>query len=544
MTRPIDVLVIGGGVAGLVAARECAQVGLAVTVIETTDAVGGPVAGHVLDGLTLDSGAESFAVRGGTVASFIEDLGLTDQIVAPNVAGAWLHLPALKQADAAMSVPLPKAGVLGIPGSPLADDVRRVIGWKGALRAYADRLMPVLTIGREHSLGDLVKKRMGQRVLDRLVEPVASGVYTTSAVDLEIDVVAPGLNRALTTAGSLSGAVSALRAGAPAGSNVGGLLGGMASLPAAIVAALQRHDVAILTGTTATALARSGTDDAPTWSVTVTRQADAAPTDPAAPAEPAGQADSAAPADAGAPTDPAAPLARPTDRTPTVSTVPAAERTTSTLTARYLIIATQGAQALRLVNPLGDQFDALAELDWPAPTAVTLTTLVLDAPALDAHPRGTGVLVSADAPDVTAKALTHVTAKWAWVAEAAGPGRHVVRLSYGRAGQPNPTDDLSDKELQALALHDASALLGVPLAAAAVRAFARTEWRDALSPATLGAPERAQQVREAVAATPAMEITGAWLAGTGLASVIPHALEAGDRIRHAALGLTITGPDE
>ena len=532
----IDVLVIGGGVAGLVAARECAQVGLAVTIIEATDAVGGPVAGHVLDGLSLDSGAESFAVRGGTVAAFVEDLGLTDQIVAPNVAGAWLHLPALDSgspsrararakkvaagtalqrpsADASVSVPLPKAGVLGIPGSPLADDVRRVIGWKGSLRAYLDRLMPVLTIGREHSLGDLVKKRMGARVLDRLVEPVASGVYTTSAVDLEIDVVAPGLNRALTTAGSLSGAVSALRSGAPAGSNVGGLLGGMASLPAAIVTALERHNVSILTGTTAETLARSGTDDAPTWSVTVTvtRPADAAPADPADPI------DSADPADVGT--------------------------TTQTITARYVIIATQGAQALRLVNPLGAQFDALAELDWPAPTAVTLTSLVLDAPALDAHPRGTGVLVSIDAPDVTAKALTHVTAKWAWVADAAGPGRHVVRLSYGRAGHPNPTDDLSDVELQALALHDAATLLGVPLPAGCVRAFARTEWRDALSPATLGAPERAQLVHEAVAATPALEITGAWLAGTGLASVIPHALEAGDRIRHAALGLTITAPD-
>jgi len=549
MTRPIDVLVIGGGVAGLVAARECAQVGLAVTIVETTDAVGGPVAGHVVDGLALDSGAESFAVRGGTVASFIDDLGLTDQIVAPNAAGAWLHLPALTKgspsrararasatqiaagqalarpsADTAVSVPLPKAGVLGIPGSPLADDVRRVIGWRGALRAYADRLMPVLTIGREHSLGDLVRKRMGQRVLDRLVEPVASGVYTTSAVDLEIDVVAPGLNRALTTAGSLSGAVSALRAGAPAGSNVGGLLGGMASLPAAIVAALHRHDVGILTGTTATALARSGTEDAPTWSVTVTRQADADPTDP--------------PTD---PTDPTASPAASTDPSPLDGTESAVEQ--ATLTARYIIIATPGAQALRLVNPLGAELDALAELDWPAPTAVTLTTLVLDAPELDAHPRGTGVLVSADAPDVTAKALTHVTAKWAWVAEAAGSGRHVVRLSYGRAGQLNPTDGLSDEELQALALHDASALLGVPLAAASVRAFARTEWRDALSPATLGAPERAQQVREAVAATAALEITGAWLAGTGLASVIPHALAAGDRIRHAALGLSITTPD-
>ena len=514
MNTPIDVLVIGGGVAGLVAARECAQVGLKVTIIETTDAVGGPVAGHILDGLTLDSGTESFAVRGGTVAAFVEDLGLTDQIVAPNVAGAWLHLPTLKSGspvqsrtpgDASVSVPLPKAGVLGIPGSPLADDVRRVIGWSGSLRAYLDRLMPVLTIGREHSLGDLVKKRMGARVLDRLVEPVASGVYTTSAVDLEIDVVAPGLNRALTTAGSLSGAVSALRAGAPAGSNVGGLLGGMASLPAAILAALEHHNVTILTGTTAQSLAHSGTDDAPTWAVTVTRRENA---------------DAAAQIDLAAQTEP-----------------------TDTLTARYVIVATQGAQALRLVNPLGGAFDALAELDWPAPTAVTLTSLVLDAPDLDAHPRGTGVLVSVDAPDVTAKALTHVTAKWAWVAEAAGPGRHVVRLSYGRAGQPNPTDDLTDDELQALALHDASALLGVPLPARSVRAFARTEWRDAVSPATLGAPARAQQVCEAVAATPGLEITGAWLAGTGLASVIPHALQAGDRIRHAALGLTITAPD-
>ena len=518
MTTPIDVLVIGAGVAGLVAARECAQVGLSVTIIEATDAVGGPVAGHVLDGLSLDSGAESFAVRGGTVASFIEDLGLTDQVVVPNVAGAWLHLPALKpnspvqshsEGDASVSVPLPKAGVLGIPGSPLADDVRRVIGWKGSLRAYLDRLMPVLTIGREHSLGDLVKKRMGQRVLDRLVEPVASGVYTTSAVDLEIDVVAPGLNRALTTAGSLSGAVSALRSGAPAGSNVGGLLGGMARLPAAIVAALEHHNVSIVTGTTARSLAHSGTDNKPTWAVTVSRRADADP-DPADPAD----RDAAQ-----------------------------AERTTDTLTARYVIVATPGAQALRLVNSLGAQFDALAELDWPAPTAVTLTSLVLDAPALDVHPRGTGVLVSIDAPDVTAKALTHVTAKWAWVAEAAGPGRHVVRLSYGRAGAPNPTDDLTDDELQALALHDASALLGVPLPAGCVRAFARTEWRDALSPATLGAPERTRRVHEAVAATPGLEITGAWLAGTGLASVIPHALQAGDRIRHAALGLTITAPD-
>ena len=55
------------------------------------------------------------------------------------------------------AAPLPKTGMLGIPANPLGDDVRRIIGWSGALRAYLDRLMPILTIGRAHSLGKLVR---------------------------------------------------------------------------------------------------------------------------------------------------------------------------------------------------------------------------------------------------------------------------------------------------------------------------------------------------------------------------------------------------
>ena len=284
-----DVLVIGGGVAGLVAARACAHIGLSVTVLEATDAVGGAVAGHEVAGMTLDSGAESFAVRRNAVAEFAAELGLTDAIVAPNPAGAWLYLPADGSAAGAVSVPLPQAGVLGIPGSPLADDVRRVIGWGGAWRAYLDRLLPVLTIGRERSLGELVRKRMGRRVLERLVDPVAGGVYSASAVDLEVDVVAPGLNTALTTTGSLSGAVLAMRSAAPAGSAIGGLRGGMSRLVDALRADLDLYGVQVHTGSPVTALTRTGPEDEPAWTVTV-----AAPDATASPAA----------ADAGAPAKP------------------------------------------------------------------------------------------------------------------------------------------------------------------------------------------------------------------------------------------------
>lgn len=537
----IDVIVIGGGVAGLVAARECAHIGLSVTILETTDAVGGAVASHEVAGLTLDSGAESFAVRRGSVADFVAGLGLTEQIVAPNPAGAWLCLPADHRsarsgkgkstnerhaADVAgagvLSVPLPKTGVLGIPASPLADDVRRVIGWGGAWRAYLDRVMPVLKIGREQSLGDMVEKRMGRRVLERLVEPVASGVYSAAAADLEVDVVAPGLNAALTTTGSLSGAVLALRSAAPAGSAVAGLRGGMSSLIGALIADLTHFGVEIHTNTTVTQLDRIGAAETSGWAVTSLTSVPAQPSEPVS-VEPA-------PAESTPTTDvPATDVSTPAD------TPESAEPTT--LNARFVIVAAPGASALDLLAPLGEDFAALAALDWPEPAAVELATLVIDAPALDAHPRGTGVLVAAGTPGVSAKALTHVSAKWEWVAQAAGAGRHVLRLSYGRFNETNPAEGLSDAEFSALALRDASIILGVDLDPAAVQGFARTPWHNALSPATLGARERVQRVRETVEAVPGLEVTGAWLAGTGLASVIPDALAAASRTRHASLGL-------
>jgi oxygen-dependent protoporphyrinogen oxidase len=496
-----DVLVIGGGVAGLVAARECAQLGLSVVVLEAADAVGGAVGSHEVAGLTLDSGAESFAVRGNTVAEFLAALGLTDEIIAPNPAGAWLHLPANRAGGPPVTVPLPAAGVLGIPGSPLATDVIRAIGWSGALRAYADRVMPVLTIGRAHSLGELVEKRMGRKVLDRLVSPVAGGVYATDARDLEVDVVAPGLNKAITTVGSLSGAVAALRTAAPAGSAVRGLTGGMHRLVAALVGDLGRFDVEIRPATRVTGFGPVDTEDPAGTGTTRSWRVDLAPA-----------------ADAG-------------------GSAPAGGTGSRSLEARQVILAVPAAPALALLAPLGPDFAAVAGLDWPAQAGVELATLVLDAPALDAHPRGTGVLVAQDTPGVTAKALTHATAKWSWLAAATAPGRHVLRLSFGRAGAPVPTLGLSDDDLLDLAVHDAAAILGVELTVGQVCGFARTLWSDGLSPATLGAPERISRVREAVGRTPGLEVTGGWLSGTGLASVIPDAMDAGIRSRRAVLDL-------
>ncbi|WP_136057411.1 NAD(P)-binding protein, partial [Microbacterium sp. K24] len=75
------VVVIGGGIGGLIAARECAKVGMRVTMLEETEAVGGAIRRADLGGVVVDAGAESFATRGGHVRALLTELGLTDRVV-------------------------------------------------------------------------------------------------------------------------------------------------------------------------------------------------------------------------------------------------------------------------------------------------------------------------------------------------------------------------------------------------------------------------------------------------------------------------------
>jgi len=521
----IRIAVVGGGIAGLVAAKECAAVGMRVTVFEAAEQAGGVVRRGEADGIVFDAGAESFATRGGHVRALLEDLGLTERIVDPAPGGAWLAgIPGVGAA------PLPKGGILGIPENPFADDVRRIIGWPGAWRAYLDRVRPPLTIGHDRSLGHLVRSRMGARVLDRLVAPVSTGVHSAHPDDIDTDVAAPGLNAALTRTGSLSGAVAELRADAAAkagatqdrrpGAAVQGLDGGMAVLVDALLERLALLGAEVRTGMPVTALDRDG--DAWTVRAEPPAQGDAHAARPAGGATPDGDArpDHAGPVDdAPGPSDSVPADPGPADSVPADSSVP----------YDAVILAVDEVTARGLLGP---HVPALAAVPPGPSPRIEIVTLVLDAPELDAAPRGSGVLTVPGSH--TAKALTHGTAKWPWLRTAAG-GRHVVRVSFGSQGEPPATAGLDDEAAAALALREAAALLGVPLTAAALRGSFRARFAQSQPSASLGAAERRTAAARAIAEAPHAAATGAWLSGTGLAQVIPHARAEAERLRHALL---------
>ena len=201
--------------------------------------------------------------------------------------------------------------------------------------------------------------------------------------------------------------------------------------------------------------------------------------------------------------------------------------------ADYLVLATDGPTVARLIGP--HVSTALPALE-PGPE-VALVTLVVDAPALDKHPRGTGLLVSEEATAVRAKALTHATAKWQWVADAAGPGRHVVRLSYGRGGEDARFSEvaLADEQLITLALRDATRMMDVALTHNNLVDADVVRWRGVLPASTPGHRDRVKEFRERASELGTLSTVGSWAAGSGLVLTVKDTYEQIDRlIYHAA----------
>ncbi len=230
-----DVIVVGGGIAGLVAARRLLIDGHTVILCEASDHLGGAILRHTVGGIDLDAGAESFSTRGGVVTALAAELGLAEAVVNPHTYPGWI------QPTDGAAFALPGMSLNGIPGSPLASDVMAVIGGRAAARAFlGDALLPGTVGSKASSLAELVRIRMGAAVVERLVTPVIRGSRSVAPADLGADEMSPGLRAAMLREGSLARAVRVNQIGAGVRAESAGIRGGLYRLVEELVADLDR----------------------------------------------------------------------------------------------------------------------------------------------------------------------------------------------------------------------------------------------------------------------------------------------------------------
>ncbi|MEW2328335.1 protoporphyrinogen oxidase [Micromonospora chersina] len=230
MARPWRVAIVGGGITGLAAAvrlRDRAPTGTEITVYEQSGRLGGKLRTGELAGGPVEFGAESFLMRdpaGGESAAvtLIRRLGLAGSIVHPTVGQAALVV------DGGLR-PVPGGTLVGVPGD--LDRVAAVA--QPAAAADRDGGAPLLPPDADVSVGALVRDRLGDEVVDRLVDPMLGGVYAGRADDLSLVTTMPALARAARVQHTLVGAVRAAQAAAPRAPGApvfGTLAGGLSTL--------------------------------------------------------------------------------------------------------------------------------------------------------------------------------------------------------------------------------------------------------------------------------------------------------------------------
>lgn len=200
------VVVVGGGVSGLTAAyRLRTRLGPAaeIVLVERGERLGGKLLTRPVAGRDFDLGAEAFLARRPEVLALAEELDLSDRIVHPGPASATVRAGGALRS-------LPKGMFMGVPAS--AEAVREVLSPAGTAAVAAEvHLPPLRPDDADTSVGELLRRRVGDEAVHRLVEPLLGGVYGGSADSLGLRATMPALAERIDAgAGSITDAVSAI----------------------------------------------------------------------------------------------------------------------------------------------------------------------------------------------------------------------------------------------------------------------------------------------------------------------------------------------
>lgn len=192
----MKVAVIGAGITGLAAGYEAAQAGAEVVVYEATERAGGRLLTTDLAGQPVDEGADAFLARVPWATELCQELGLGAELVSPAQRAAFVYSRGALRA-------LPQPNVLGVPLDFDALAASGIVSEEGVDRARQEPDLAGSPLVGDESVGRLIRRRLGDELADRLVDPLIGGINASSIDDLSVRAAVPQLAEAASRGPSL-----------------------------------------------------------------------------------------------------------------------------------------------------------------------------------------------------------------------------------------------------------------------------------------------------------------------------------------------------
>lgn len=199
MSSPTTVVVVGGGITGLTAARDLVMAGASVTLVEP-DHVGGKLRTTAFGGTVLDESADAFLARVPDGVDLCRELGLDGDLVSPAARQAYVW----SRGELRL---LPRAQVLGVPTDLDELTASGIVSAAGVERARQDLHEPLVAPTSDITIGAFMRARLGDEVAERLIDPLVGGINAGDTDQLSLAATVPQLDAA-----ARSGATSLIEA--------------------------------------------------------------------------------------------------------------------------------------------------------------------------------------------------------------------------------------------------------------------------------------------------------------------------------------------
>jgi oxygen-dependent protoporphyrinogen oxidase len=212
MTR---IAIIGGGISGLSAAFTLQQSSTAdYTLYESSPHLGGVLRTEHIDGCIVEAGPDSFITEKPWAADLCRTLGLVDQLIGSNDADRKTYILVHGRL-----IPMPDGLMFLVPTKILPTGFSPLFSWSTKLRMAQEMFRPPHAANGDESVASLVERHYGAEMVDRLADPLLSGVYGGEAANLSVRAVLPRFAEMERTHGSLGRAMLAARKKMPRPAN-------------------------------------------------------------------------------------------------------------------------------------------------------------------------------------------------------------------------------------------------------------------------------------------------------------------------------------
>lgn len=205
MTR---VAIAGGGISGLSAAfvleqlRRTATPNLEYTLFESAPRMGGVLRTEQVDGCIVEAGPDSFLTEKPWASELCQSVGIGDQLIGSNDAARKTYI-----LRAGRLVEIPDGLMFMVPTRIFPTLLSPLFSWKTKLRMASEFFHAPTAAQNDESVASLVTRHYGEEMVDRLADPLLSGIYGGSAADLSVRAVMPRFAEMERVDGSLSRAM-------------------------------------------------------------------------------------------------------------------------------------------------------------------------------------------------------------------------------------------------------------------------------------------------------------------------------------------------